>query len=144
MVLIIVTIILFFDQFSKILLSKALSLNSPQPVIKGFFYLTLLHNRGAAFGILKNQNIFFVAAALAAVILIAINLKKGANSALMRISLALILAGAIGNLIDRLFFGYVIDFLDFRVWPVFNLADSSITIGAFILGWQLIFPKRLT
>lgn len=61
-----------------------------------------------------------------------------------RLALGLILAGALGNLIDRIFLGYVIDFLDFRIWPVFNLADSAITIGAILLGWLILSPKKQT
>ncbi|MDD2751681.1 MAG: signal peptidase II [Candidatus Omnitrophica bacterium] len=139
----IVIAILFLDQTSKFLLSKFLNLNQPVPVIKGFFYLTLVHNRGAAFGILKGQVFLFILAALIAVVLIYLNLKnkKQENSFLFNFALGLILAGGLGNLIDRIFFGYVIDFLDFRIWPVFNLADSAITVGAILLGWSICCRK---
>ncbi len=139
--LIFILLIIGLDQLTKSILNNNLVLNSPYPVIKGFFYLTLVHNRGAAFGILKNQLLLFILSSLLAVVLIAINLKRsktGKKFSLNNLALGLILSGAIGNLIDRLFFGYVIDFLDFRVWPVFNLADSAITVGAVILGWLLL------
>jgi signal peptidase II len=73
--------------------------------------------------------------------LIYFSLKESRKVSLYSASLGFILAGTIGNLIDRLRFGYVIDFLDFRIWPVFNIADSAITIGAIVLGWCIIFKK---
>lgn len=134
-------IILSLDQLTKFLALRNLVLNQPYAVIKGIFYLTLVHNRGAAFGILKNQVPVFVFTSIVAIILICLNLRRKKDG-LSGIALALILGGAVGNLIDRLFFGYVIDFLDFRVWPVFNLADSAITIGAILLGWVIIRSEK--
>jgi signal peptidase II len=144
MILIIVVIILSLDRITKFLVTKDLILNQPVPVIKGIFNLTLIHNRGAAFGILKNQTLFLTFTSLFAIILIYFNLRGNKHSKLSILSLSLILAGAIGNLIDRLFFGYVIDFLDFQVWPVFNVADSSITIGAILLAWFILFEKNVS
>jgi signal peptidase II len=137
--------ILFFDQFSKFLITKNLFLGQSIPIIKGFFHLTPVHNRGAAFGILKNQVVFLIFVSLFAIVLIYSNLKRrdaGNKISLHRVALGLILAGALGNLIDRLCYGYVIDFLDFRIWPVFNLADSAITIGAVLLGWSLLKESK--
>jgi len=110
------------------------------PLIKGIFHLTLIHNRGAAFGILKNHTPLFIFISILAVILIyfAIQNNKSQKYSFYNISLALILSGALGNLIDRLRLGYVIDFLDFRIWPVFNVADSAITIGAILLGYSIL------
>ena len=141
MIFIIVLTILFLDQLSKILVTRNLSINHSFPVIKGVFHLTLVHNRGAAFGILKNQIPLFVVTSIFAIFLICANLKNNKEKKLYSISLGLILAGALGNLIDRLFSGYVIDFLDFRIWPVFNLADSAITIGAILLGYSICIHK---
>ena len=138
---IIVIFILFLDQSTKFLVSKNLSLNQSIPVIKGIFHLSLIHNRGAAFGILKNQVPVFILTSIFAIILIYFNLKGSRQKKSYSISLSLILAGALGNLIDRLFLGYVIDFLDLRIWPVFNVADSAITIGAVLLGWSVLFKK---
>jgi len=101
-----------------------------------------VHNRGAAFGILKNQLFVFVIISLLAIALILYHLKDRKKSRLSSISLSLILGGAVGNLIDRLRFGFVIDFLDFRVWPVFNIADSAITIGVVLLSWELLCRKN--
>jgi len=143
MPLVIVISILFFDQAAKFLVIKNLSLNESIPVLRGIFHISLVHNRGAAFGLLNNQVPVFIAATLLAIALIALSLKnsKANRLSLYNISLYLILGGALGNLIDRLLFGYVIDFLDFRVWPVFNIADSAITIGAVLLGWCILRNK---
>jgi len=142
MVLIIVSSIIFFDQLTKFLAVNFLQLNIPISLIKNFLYLTLVHNRGAAFGILRNQLFLFITISLCVILFIFIHLRNKKNSFLLRISLSLILSGSIGNLIDRLRFGYVIDFLDFRFWPVFNLADSALTIGALLLSWELLFNKN--
>jgi len=143
MTFIFVFIILALDQLTKFYFAKNLFLNQSVPVIKGFFHLTLVHNRGAAFGILKNQIPLFIVTSLFAIILIFVHLKKYKTSySLYSLSLSLILAGAVGNFIDRVSFGYVIDFLDFRIWPVFNVADSAITIGAILLGWSMLKSKN--
>jgi len=141
MAFIIVVAIIFLDQLTKFVTVRSLSLNHPVSVIKGIFSLTLVHNRGAAFGILKNQVPLFVITSIIAVILIYSELKSNRHRLTYSIALSLILAGALGNLIDRVLFGYVIDFLDFHVWPVFNVADSAITVGAVMLGWTLIFKE---
>ena len=140
MIFIITLSIFFTDQLTKLLATQNLLLNQSAPLIKGIFHLTLIHNRGAAFGILKNQIPLFIFISILAVILIYLALRnnKYKEYSFYNISLALILAGASGNLIDRLRLGYVIDFLDFRIWPVFNVADSAITIGAILLGWSII------
>ncbi len=142
MILIIVSAILLLDQASKFLVSKNLFYNQSLPVIKGVFYISLVHNRGAAFGILKNQLWLFIATSLFAVTLILFNLRENRLNRIYQFSLGLILAGALGNLIDRLLHGYVIDFLDFRIWPVFNVADSAITVGAVLLGWKILFKVK--
>lgn len=143
MIFIITLIILSLDQLTKFLVIHKLSLHQSIPVIKGVFYITLVHNRGAAFGILKNQVPLFIFTSIFTIILIYKNLKENTKNklSLYSFSLSLVLAGALGNLIDRLFLGYVIDFLDFRIWPVFNIADSVITIGAILLGWSLLKSK---
>ncbi len=140
MILIIALLILSLDQFTKLLVIRNLLLNHTTPLIKGIFHLTLIFNRGAAFGILKNQTPLFIFVSIFAVILIysALCNNRYKKYSFYNISLAFILAGALGNLIDRLRLGYVIDFLDFRIWPVFNVADSAITIGAILLGYSIL------
>ncbi|MBL7151520.1 MAG: signal peptidase II [Candidatus Omnitrophica bacterium] len=144
MIFIIVLIILSLDQLTKHVLNINFAPGESLPVIKNIFYLTLVHNRGGAFGILKNQTHLFILTSVFAIVLICYSLKEHGRQkiSVYVLSLAFILAGAIGNLIDRVFFGYVIDFLDFRIWPVFNLADSAITIGAVMLGWAILTSKE--
>lgn len=130
-------IILFLDQLSKFLISNTLSPSESIPILKDIFHLTLIQNTGAAFGIFHQQTLFFIIAACVVIGLILISHRRFiGRSLLFRVGLALILGGALGNLIDRLRFGFVCDFLDFRIWPVFNIADTSICVGMglFILG----------
>jgi signal peptidase II len=138
----IVFVIFAADRLTKIWAVTRLSLYQSIPVVKNIFHITLVYNRGAAFGILKNQVPFFIAASVCAVVMIVYHLKKDAGRSrklsLYTFSVGLILAGAAGNLVDRVFFGYVVDFLDFRVWPVFNIADSAITAGAVLLGVAMV------
>ncbi|MDD5770910.1 MAG: signal peptidase II [Candidatus Omnitrophica bacterium] len=142
MIFVIVSIVVLLDQLTKTLAVKFLQLNTPFALIENFLYFTLVYNRGAAFGMLKNQLILFVAISFFAILFIFLHLKNRQSPVLLKIALSLIVSGAVGNLIDRLRFGYVIDFLDFRFWPVFNLADSALTIGALLLSWELLFNKN--
>lgn len=104
--------------------------------------LTYVQNTGSAFGLFTNQTLFLTIAAAVGVVIIAfIFFRSGGTSKLLATSLAMQLAGAIGNLIDRIAYGYVVDFVDFRFWPVFNVADSSITIGFIILAVALLFGR---
>ena len=144
MIFIIVFSVILLDQATKFLALRFLQLNTPVPLIKNFLNLTLVHNRGAAFGIFQNQLFLFVLVSLFAIGLIFYNLKNKTNSIVLKLSLSLILGGAVGNLIDRLRFGFVVDFLDLRVWPVFNFADSMITIAALVLTWELLFTKNVS
>ncbi|MDD3087397.1 MAG: signal peptidase II [Candidatus Omnitrophica bacterium] len=138
---IIVLLVLALDQLTKLIVTANLTLQDSIPLIKGVFSLTLIHNRGAAFGIFKNQLHIFIFISLIAVALIYSMLKNNKSGKLYSLSLSLILAGALGNLLDRVFLGYVIDFLDFHIWPVFNIADSAITCGTLILGWVVLRPN---
>jgi len=144
MIFIIVTSIIFLDQITKFFATKYLQLNTPVVIINNFLNFTLVHNRGAAFGNFQNQLLFLVFISIFAIVLIFYNLRDKKNSTIFKLSLSLILGGAIGNLIDRLRFGFVIDFLDFRIWPVFNLADSVITLAAFLLARELLFRKNVS
>jgi len=143
MILIIISAIFFLDQLTKVLASKFLVLNQSLPLIKGILYLTLVHNRGAAFGIFKGQLWLFIFSTIFALTLIYIGLRGGKEKRpfIYKLSLGLICAGALGNLTDRILYGHVIDFLDLRIWPVFNIADSSITIGAVLLGYSILKLK---
>ena len=135
--------VLIVDRLTKYILFRNLSEGESVRVVPGLFHITLVLNSGAAFGLFKGRSLFFtVSAALIIVFIYFYIIRGGCKDLLMLTALGLILGGAAGNLIDRVLFGYVIDFLDFRIWPVFNIADASITIGAFILAIRLIFDKR--
>jgi len=144
MIFVIVSAILILDQASKYIVAKNLTLGESIPLVGSVLQLTLVHNRGAAFGILKNQTYLFIFTSILAVILIYLSLKEHSqkNFSIYKLALSLIAAGAVGNLIDRVFFGYVIDFIDLRVWPVFNVAGSAITIGAALLGFSILKSKK--
>lgn len=134
--------IVSLDQLTKYIVSQNIPLGESIPIAKNIFHITYIVNRGAAFGLFRNQTYLFVASAIIAIVFILINLRLR-QRALIKIPLYLILAGAISNLIDRIRLGAVIDFLDFRIWPVFNIADTAITIGAILLAYSLLMkPVR--
>ena len=110
------------------------------PVIANVLHVTLVYNTGAAFGMFKGRSYLFVVIAVFAAIFISILLIKRAAEMMRseRMALCFILGGTLGNLIDRFFLGHVVDFIDFRIWPVFNVADSFITMGSIMLVWSFI------
>lgn len=144
--------ILILDQWTKCVAGGFLALGQSFPVINGVFHFTLAHNKGAAFSILKGSSFLFIAITifcLAAIIFLLSDqrfFKKvfGLDNSdrLIRFSLALVFGGACGNLIDRIRFSYVVDFLDFRVWPVFNLADSAITVGGILIAYRMLTVQK--
>jgi len=144
-------LVVLADQITKALVFKYLPYHQSITVIAGFFDLTHIHNPGGAFGLMANMSakvrtVVFLFAASAAVGLIFYFYKKTPPSyTFLAVGFALIFGGAIGNLIDRVRLGIVIDFLDVYVgkyhWPAFNIADSAITVGIFIFGFHLLFKK---
>ncbi len=132
---IVVGVLVIIDQLSKFLAATHLKLCESCPVLKGVFYLTLIHNSGAAFGFFRQWTAVFICVSAAAILLIAFYARRlECGCHLAKTGLILIFAGTAGNLIDRIRFGYVVDFLDFRIWPVFNLADTLISLGAILLA----------
>lgn len=131
-------LVFIIDQLVKHLVVSTMHLGQSLPVIKGIFHITYVLNPGAAFGMLEHQRWFFILVALAAVLLGAAFYKKlQQESFLMRSGAGLMLGGAVGNLADRIQSGLVVDFLDFRIWPVFNIADIAICAGAGILIFDI-------
>ena len=131
-------LVFIIDQLVKHLVVSTMHLGQSLPVIKGIFHITYVLNPGAAFGMLEHQRWFFILVALAAVLLGAAFYKKLQHeSFLMRSGAGLLLGGAVGNLADRIQSGLVVDFLDFRIWPVFNIADIAICAGAGILIFDI-------
>jgi signal peptidase II len=137
--------ILFLDQVTKTLIAQSLEIGQHVPILAGFFDLTHMRNPGAAFSFLAQapewfrQPFFLVATGVAIVALLFFILYAQEEGTLLVVAAASILGGAIGNLIDRLLYGEVIDFLLFYwrdwAWPAFNVADSCITLGVVGLLW---------
>jgi signal peptidase II len=122
------------DQLTKFFIRANFEYGQSIPLIKNIFHFTYLTNTGSAFGLFKGYNIFFIIFSILVIAAIFYFFKDvGNNQKLMQFSFGLLLAGTIGNLIDRIILKHVIDFLDFRIWPVFNVADSSITVSVVIL-----------
>jgi len=138
-------LIIVFDQASKYVVKTNMSLGESMPVIENIFHITYSVNPGAAFGILAYRTNFFIVITIALLVVIVVLFHKlGAEYRIVKLALALQLGGAIGNLIDRIKSGYVVDFFDFRIWPIFNIADMAIVIGVSILIYFILFtPKSL-
>lgn len=149
------------DRLTKWLVKKSFSLGESVAVLGNFFQLTYVENKGGAFGIQLGGNAFYFAASIAVIAYILAYLwQHPEDGRLSRISLAMILAGAFGNLYDRALYGSVTDFLDFDFfdippfglgpvhfpglvrWPVFNVADSAVTIGIFLLLFASVFTRK--
>lgn len=142
--------VVLLDQLSKFLALHFLSAGGSVPLVPGVLDLTLVRNPGVAFGLFSGYApVLFTVITISLVLLfVIINRSHGAveQGAFRagRWALSLILGGAIGNWIDRLRFHAVIDFLDFRVWPVFNLADTAITVGVTIYFFHILLAKDKT
>lgn len=136
---VIVLSVIALDQFTKLLAVKYLQVISDIPILPNIFHLHYVENPGAAFGMLAYKTQFFIISTLLIIFIILYYRHKiPATRSLVHFGLAIQLGGAIGNLIDRITYGYVIDFLDFRFWPVFNIADTAITVGVAILCWEIL------
>jgi signal peptidase II len=146
-----VVTILVLDQLTKMIVDRTMSLHESIPIIDGFFSLTYVRNTGAAFGIFSGSHEafrlpFLILVSLLALGFVVVMLKRLRDDETGLITaLSLIIGGAIGNLVDRVLYGEVIDFLDFYWshyhWPAFNVADSCITIGVLITLFYLIRAK---
>lgn len=123
-------IVVLIDQITKLLIKTNFQLNQGIPLVKDVFHLRYIRNFGAGFGIMQQQTwiLIFISITVIGVILYYLDRIKD-KEVLLQFLVGFVLGGTIGNLIDRIAYGYVIDFLDFRIWPVFNFADSFVTIG---------------
>ncbi len=144
-------LVVMLDQAAKWLVAARVTLHDSLVVIPGFFRITHVENRGAAFGLFSDSPTQWKIAILilfSVIALIVVSLLLWKNSHAMTVTgvgLALILGGALGNLWDRLINGHVVDFLDFYIgsyhWPAFNVADSAIVLGALLLVAEILFAK---
>ena len=128
---------LIIDFFTKLFINSKLSLGESKTIINNFFSITLVHNKGAAWGLLFNKVSLLLIISFIFLGIFIYMIEKNELKKYEEISYGLILSGVLGNMIDRLFRGYVIDFLDFNLfgydYPVFNIADSLIVIGVIII-----------
>lgn len=133
------TLVIVVDQATKYWIQSRMAYGESSPVIREIFHITYILNPGAAFGILENKTWFFIAVALALLAGVAyLYPRMPANQPMVKLGAGLLVGGAIGNLIDRVRIGYVIDFFDFRIWPIFNVADICIVCGVACLAYYLL------
>lgn len=138
---ILAVIILILDRTAKYYITSYMEPGQTIPIINEFFHITYVKNPGAAFGILTDKKWFFIVITIIILlVIIYLAYTMGKQNKLMRAFLGLITGGALGNLIDRVNGGLVIDYLDFRgIWPyIFNIADSAIVVGVILLSWQML------
>ena len=143
--------VIVLDHLTKWWVSSSLEFQEAIPVLP-FFSLVLVHNTGAAFSFLADaggwQRWFFIAVGVVATMIIVRLLNRHAHEPRMAFALALVLGGALGNVIDRVVLGHVVDFLYFHyrdlAWPAFNVADSAISVGAVLLIWDSLFGKHVS
>lgn len=127
---------LALDQLTKALVIHTMSQN--QSFSLGILDIRHVHNYGAAFGMMQNAGVLFIVIAVIVLAIVFIFWPRISRAEpFVIVSLALITGGTVGNLIDRLRFGYVVDFIDLRWWPVFNVADSCICVGVGLLVWKI-------
>ena len=143
-------IVLILDQATKIFIDRTMDLHSSITVVENFFNITYIRNKGAAFGFLAETSFrlpfFILISIIAVVVIIGILRKLRPEQKLTAVSLSLIFAGALGNLIDRIRLGEVIDFIYVHwyehYWPAFNVADSAICVGVFLLAFDMLLDER--
>lgn len=130
---------LILDQVSKYYVQTHMALGQSIVVVPGLFHWTYILNHGAAFGILRDQRIFFLAIVVILLVCLAYKYKEIAEGpSYLKLGTGLLLAGAVGNAIDRFVLDGVVDFFDFLIWPIFNVADIGIVIGIFLVAYYMI------
>jgi len=138
--LLLTSVLILLDRVTKGWASTALELGQPASLVGQSIRLTRVHNVGGAFGIFPgNGDLFLAVSAVVSLVLLALLLLGRVNRVLAKMGVAVVLAGAVGNLIDRLLYGYVLDFFEIRGFPVFNLADTCITLGAGLIVLYVLF-----
>jgi len=138
---IIIAVIVALDQFVKYTVKTSMELGQSIPIIENIFHLTYIHNYGAAFSIFQGQRAFLLILTgimLVALLVFMIKNKNYRHWTIMT-AMALIISGGIGNIIDRAVLGYVVDYLDFRVWPIFNVADIAVCVGCGLMVLYVLF-----
>lgn len=138
----IVLILVTFDYIIKTKIKTIMQLGDSIDVIKNFFSITYVQNTGAAFGMFKNQKILFLIVGLVAILILVYSFSKTDNK-IAKISISMVISGAIGNIIDRLLYGFVVDMFDFHaIWSyVFNFADVCVVLGVALLSFSILKEK---
>lgn len=137
-------LVVLLDQLTKNIVVTTMTEGQSIPVISDIFHLTYILNPGAAFGMFAHSRTFFICIALLVVVIVWWFRKEIlAEPPYIRVGTALFLGGAVGNLIDRADKGLVVDFFDFRIWPIFNVADIAICVGVGLIIWNLIQAEIL-
>lgn len=134
--------VLAIDQVTKWWVASSYQVGESHPLLGQWLYLTYVQNRGAAFGMLPGQSWFFLAAAFVVILGLIVYNHRYTVEKPVQIWTGLIVAGAAGNFIDRFRLQYVIDFLDLRWWPVFNIADTAVVIGGCLLVIHMLFLMK--
>src|ERR1043165_8670966 len=149
-----VAVTLILDRWTKVAIRDRFGLNESASIINGFFNITYVRNTGVAFGIFSSISspaksvLLSVFTAFAAVVVVTYSVRSPARNRLLQVALSLILGGALGNLYDRLAYGYVVDFLELYAgsyhWPSFNVADAAISVGVGLLAVEIIGSEAPT
>ena len=150
MLLVVSTLVIGIDQATKTFIDRTMDIHSSITVVENFFNITYLRNKGAAFGFLAHTSyrlpFFILVSVIAIAVIIVVFAKLRPNQRFTAFSLSLIFSGALGNLIDRVRLGEVIDFLDAHWyghhWPAFNVADSAICVGVFLLAVDMLIEEK--
>lgn len=136
-------LVILLDQVTKALALTFLVPGESQPIFPNIFHLTLVENQGIAFGLFQGSDrILFILITVSIAVLIWIGFRSNRARLRTQAALGLILGGAVGNWVDRIRAGAVIDFLDFRIWPVFNVADMAITVGVGLFLLDLLRKQK--
>lgn len=141
-------VVLAIDQITKAWVRSSLTVGVPVRIVGDWVRLLYVHNEGAAFGLHVGRYsavVFLILAAIASVAVLALYVRTPARHRLERVALALILGGALGNIVDRIRWEQVVDFIEVgaggHYWPIFNVADSAVTVGAVLLGYAFLFRR---
>jgi len=142
-ILLLTLTIIIVDQWTKYYIEDTMTLGMSIPIVPNIFHITYILNPGAAFGILEHQTelLIFIALIMIAALIYFYN-RIPRTLKLLHFGLGLLAGGSLGNVIDRVRTGYVVDFFDFRIWPVFNIADIAIVCGVSAIIWTLLFIDK--
>lgn len=136
------SLVIVIDQATKYWIQSRMAYGESWPIFTDIFHITYILNPGAAFGILENKTWFFIAVALVLLAGVVYLYPRLPENIIVKLGTGLLVGGAIGNLIDRVRIGYVIDFFDFRIWPIFNVADICIVCGVACLAYFLLLSPE--